>query len=165
MNTNIFKQISKFVVVGVINTGIDFAVLNLLTSLTKIYSGKWIVVFNSISFTAAVINSYFMNKRWTFHQSANIARSPADKQELDTKERGQKQTPKEFIQFVVVSVIGISINDIIVYGITTFIAPLFGLSGKLWVNAAKICATGASMIWNFIGYKFFVFKPKKEVNF
>jgi len=161
MNTNIFKQISKFVIVGVINTGIDFAVLNLLTSLTKIYSGKWIVVFNSISFTAAVINSYFMNKRWTFHQSADIARPPADNQKLNSKERGQKQTPKEFMQFVIVSVIGISINDIIVYGITTFTAPLFGLSEKLWVNAAKICATATSMVWNFIGYKFFVFKPKK----
>lgn len=141
MNSNLFKQIFKFVVVGVINTGIDFAVLNVLMFSTNIYSGKWMIIFNSISFTTAVINSYFMNKYWTFQQQS-----------------AESKPEKEFFQFIIVSVVGISINDTIVYSTTTFIPPIFGLSEKLWANVAKIFATFASMTWNFIGYKFFVFK-------
>lgn len=141
MNTNLIKQISKFVVVGVINTGIDFAILNALMFSTNISSGKWMIIFNSISFTAAVVNSYFMNKYWTFQQQI-----------------AENKPEKEFFQFIIVSVVGISINDAIVYGTTTFIPPIFGLSEKLWANVAKIFATLASMTWNFIGYKFFVFK-------
>lgn len=144
MNSVAVKQIFKFVVVGFINTAIDFAVLNTLMFMTNIYSGKLIIIFNSISFTAAIINSYFMNKYWTFQSQI-------------TENSGEK-TPKEFIQFIAVGIIGISINDAIVYAVSTFIPPIFGLSIKLWTNAAKILATAVSMIWNFIGYKFFVFK-------
>ncbi|MCL5004332.1 MAG: GtrA family protein [Patescibacteria group bacterium] len=139
----IIKQISKFIVVGVVNTGIDFAILNALMFSMKIYSGKWLILFNSISFTAAVINSYFMNKYWTF-KAQNTEDSKA----------------KQFSQFLIISVIGISINDAIVYALATFTSPLFGLSAQMWTNAAKIIATLASMAWNFIGYKFIVFKPK-----
>ncbi|MEK7062338.1 MAG: GtrA family protein [Patescibacteria group bacterium] len=154
MNTNLLKQISKFVVVGVINTGIDFAVLNALMFSMKIYSGRWLILFNSISFAAAVVNSYFLNKYWTFKtQNTNL---PA--QAEDSKS-------KEFSQFLIISVIGISINDAVVYGLATFTSPLFGFSAQMWTNVAKIFATLASMVWNFIGYKFIVFKPKESVDF
>ena len=46
----------------------------------------------------------------------------------------------------------------VVFGVTTFIPPFFGLSPELWANLAKVAATGFSLIWNFIGYKFIVFK-------
>ncbi|PIV31949.1 hypothetical protein COS33_00510 [Candidatus Wolfebacteria bacterium CG02_land_8_20_14_3_00_37_12] len=146
MNSTIIKQISKFVIVGVINTGIDFAVLNALLFSTKIYSGRWLILFNSISFSAAVINSYFLNKYWTF-KSQNVEDSKA----------------KQFSQFLIISVIGISINDAIVYGLATFTSPLFGLSAQMWTNVAKLFATAASMVWNFIGYKFIVFKKKDSI--
>jgi len=146
MNSTIIKQISKFVIVGVINTGIDFAVLNALLFSTKIYSGRWLILFNSISFSAAVINSYFLNKYWTF-KSQNVEDSKA----------------KQFSQFLIISSIGISINDAIVYGLATFTSPLFGFSAQMWTNVAKLFATAASMVWNFIGYKFIVFKKKDSI--
>lgn len=142
MNTNLLRQVSKFVVVGFINTGIDFGVLNLLMFLTGIYSGRWIIALNSISFAVAVINSYLWNKYWTFKKEGS--------------ETGQ--IAKEFSQFLVVSIVGISLNSGIVYGISTFIPALFGLSPALWVNFAKVLATAVSMAWNFTGYKFVVFK-------
>lgn len=142
MNLNLIKQFLKFAAVGVVNTTIDFAVLNLLMFLTGVYSGRWIILFNSISFTAAVINSYFLNKYWTFK-----------------KEGGETgQITREFSQFFVVSIIGLLLNSGIVYGISTFIPALFGLSSALWANFSKILATAVSMIWNFVGYKFIVFK-------
>ncbi len=138
--TRVAKQFSVFVVIGGINTTIDFAVLNMAMYLTGITNGSGLFVLNTISFFVAVINSYFMNKYWTFKDVT----------------RNQEET--KFAQFIAVSVAGSGINSSIVAGITTFIAPVFGISPVLWANIAKLLATGISLIWNFVGYKLFVFK-------
>lgn len=134
------KQFSVFVIIGGVNTAIDFAVLNIEIKITGITSGFGLFILNTISFLVAVINSYFMNKYWTF-------------QDIAKKQEGTK-----FAQFMSVSLIGSGINSSIVAGITTFIAPVFGISPILWANVAKLFATGISLIWNFVGYKLFVFK-------
>lgn len=134
------KQFSTFAVIGGINTCIDFAVFNLEIHITGITSGSGLFVLNTISFLVAVINSYFMNKYWTFHD--------VTRQKEETK----------FVQFIAVSLVGSGINSSIVASITTFVHPIFGLTPLLWANIAKIFAIGISLIWNFIGYKLFVFK-------
>ncbi|MEI7425734.1 MAG: GtrA family protein [Candidatus Moraniibacteriota bacterium] len=136
----IIKQLAKFIVVGGINTGIDFLVLNIEMILTGITSGPSMLILNSISFSVATTNSFFMNKRWTFEDSGN------------------KKDGVKFSQFLIVSIIGITINGGVVYLITSFVDPLFGLNPQLWANVAKLFATGISLVWNFIGYKFIVFK-------
>jgi putative flippase GtrA len=136
----IIAQFSRFVVVGFMNTAIDFAVLNLLMWTTGIYKGKWIILLNAISFMVAVINSYFWNRFWTF------------------RIKGPAMVPWQMSQFLVVSLIGVVINSSIVYGLTTFIPPFFGLGKELWANLAKAAATGIALIWNFLGYKFIVFR-------
>lgn len=138
------KQFSKFIIVGGVNTGIDFAVLNVLMYLTQINAGPMLFLLNCISFSVAVVNSYYMNRRWTFQEAAT---------ELD-----DKKPAVQFSQFFVVSIIGILINGGILTVITTFIPAPFGLSAQLWANVAKLFATGASLVWNFVGYKLFVFK-------
>lgn len=134
------KQLVRFVVVGGINTGIDFLVLNIEMVLSGITSGPGMIVQNSISFGIATVNSYFLNKSWTF-------------EDKDSNKEGVK-----FSQFLAVSIVGISINGGVVYLVTTFIDPVLGISPQLWANIAKLAATGISLIWNFVGYKFFVFK-------
>lgn len=136
----ILKQLAKFIIVGGINTGIDFLVLNIEMILTGITSGPSMLILNSISFSAATTNSFFMNKRWTF------------------EDKGDKKDGVKFSQFLIVSIIGITINGGVVYLITSFVDPLFGLNPQLWANVAKLFATGISLVWNFIGYKFIVFK-------
>ena len=132
------NQFSKFIVIGFMNTAIDFAILNFLMWWTGIYSGASIILLNMVSFSIAVFNSYFWNKYWTFR-------------DLD------KVEAKEFSQFILVTLIGLAINSSIVYGVTTLVSPMFGISPELWANIAKVAATGFSLIWNFIGYKFIVF--------
>lgn len=136
----IIKQLAKFVVVGGLNTGIDFLVLNIEMFLTGITSGPWMLIMNSVSFSVATVNSYYFNKYWTFQDK-----------------NAQSQT-FQFSQFLIISIIGISINGGVVYLITTFIPPMFGIGPQLWANLAKVAATGLSLIWNFLGYKFIVFK-------
>lgn len=139
----VILQLIKFGMVGFANTAVDFGILNLLMATTGITSGKNIFLLNSISFVIAVIHSYFWNKFWTF---------------------GVKKTEatKEFLQFLIVSMVGLLINGAIVYMITTWIKPMFGMTEVSWANAGKIAATVISLVWNFIGYKFIVFKKKDE---
>jgi len=141
----IILQMVKFLVVGFANTAVDFGILNILMGTTGIYSGQAIFVLNSISFVVAVVHSYFWNKLWTFKAKKTDA-------------------TKEFLQFFIVSIIGLLINGAIVFMITTWVNPVSGLADASWANVAKIAATFISLVWNFIGYKFVVFKEKKPEN-
>lgn len=136
---SLVNQIWKFAVVGFLNTAVDFLVLNLLMYFTGIYKGGLIFILNLISFSIAVINSYFLNKYFTF------------------KYKESNNGTAEFSGFVVVSIFGALINSGVVYLITQFEAP-FDLHPQIWSNFAKLTATFFSLAWNFIGYKFFVFK-------
>lgn len=139
-NNSAFIQFAKFFLVGMLNTGIDFAVYNFLMWYTQIFSGPEVSAFSVVSFIVAVTNSYFLNRYWTFqvNKTAN--------------------DPKQFVKFVSVSLVGLVLNASIIYGVTTLIDPLFGLSAVLWANLAKAIATGVVLFWNFVGYKFLVFK-------
>ena len=132
-------QFIKFAAVGVLNTAIDFGILNLLMWGFGIYKGSWIFLFNVISFSAAAANSYFINKYWTFGELSKIRAG-------------------QFVKFFIISVVGALINSGIVFAITTFIPPAFGLGEGLWANLAKLVATAVAWIWNFTMYKFVVFK-------
>jgi putative flippase GtrA len=135
-------QFLRFAVVGVLNTGIDFAILNILSYLTNITEGARIIPLKGIAFLAANINSYLINKHWTF------------------KDKSDGQGAKQFSVYLTVSIIGALINIGAVYLITTYMQPAFGMSDKLWLNVANLAATGLSLIWNFIGYKLIVFRGK-----
>ncbi len=133
-------QFGKFFIVGITNTGIDFAVYNFLMWLTGINKGFPIIAFAAISFVSALINSYLLNKYWTF------------------KDKGKTKDPAQFVKFFSVAFVGLILNTSIIYFITTILNPMFGLSPVLWANFAKAIATGFVLFWNFIGFKFFVFK-------
>lgn len=136
---SLLSQVLKFAVVGGINTGVDWVVLFLLTSLSGVHEGEQIIYFNIIAFSAAVINSYVLNKRWTFRDSS-------------AEGGGVK-----FTTFLAVSLVGVGINTGVVYTVSTLVDPMFGLPKEYWLWVGKAAATGFSMIWNFIGYKLFVF--------
>jgi len=134
----ILRQITKFIIVGGLNTFLDFAVLNFLISLSGIAAGAGFSLFKGISFLVAVTNSYFWNKYWTFESTT--------KKEL------------EFVQFVVVSAVGLFINVGVASFIVNNIGPPSAVSPALWANIGALVAVAASLIWNFLGYKFIVFR-------
>ena len=135
---NIFWQFAKYGLIGVLNTLLDFGILNFLSYLTKIYQGFWLIVFNFFAFFAANINSYFWNRYWTF-------------------EKTDRAKTQEFFKFFIVSVIGFLLNSFILWSITS-VSPMFNLSAPQWENVAKALGTIAYLLWNFFGYKIFVFK-------
>ena len=134
----VFWQIAKFIVVGGLNSFLDFAVLNLLIAVTGIATGVGFSAFKAFSFSTAVVNSYFWNKHWTFEtKSGNKA---------------------EFVEFLAVSVVGLGINVGSASLMVNYIQPLFGLNPVTWANLSALAATFLAMAWNFLGYKLVVFK-------
>jgi len=136
----VFFEIGKFASVGVLNTLIDFGILNLLSYVFSVHSGPLVALFNAISFSTALVNSYFWNKFWTFRSA------------------GSGEGAKDFAQFVFVSLIGLGLNTGIVYSLTTLVGAPGGVSPALWENVAKAIAIPVNLTWNFLGYKFWVFK-------
>ncbi|PIR04893.1 MAG: hypothetical protein COV57_02010 [Candidatus Liptonbacteria bacterium CG11_big_fil_rev_8_21_14_0_20_35_14] len=148
-------QFFKFAIVGGINTLVDFTVLYLLIFSTGITGGMGYSLFKGISFLVAVGNSYLLNKSWTFRDRS-------------------KKNSKEAIDFLFVSVIGLLINvgiaSLVVNGINPLeivIIPLASTLGfievfmsveQIWAGVGGLTATAVSLIWNFFGYKIFVFK-------
>lgn len=136
----IFWQLAKFVLVGVLNTVIDLGILGFLMWYFNITGGLIYSVFKAISFVTATTNSYFWNKFWTFE-----------------KKKG-KETDKEVLQFFIVSSIGFAINVGTASFVVNYINPQFGLTPAQWGIFGAICAAFAGLAWNFLGYKFIVFK-------
>ena len=135
-----FWQLGKFIVTGGLNTFLDFAVLNLLMSRTGIVAGWWFSLFKALSFAVAVINSYFWNKHWTFEAG------------------GKKRA--EFIEFLLISLIGLGINVGTASFMVRYIEPFSDMSAITWANASALVATALALLWNFLGYKFLVFRKK-----
>jgi putative flippase GtrA len=114
------KELIRFGIVGVGNTLIDFGVFWLLTHVF----GLWLLVANTLGFAAAVLNSYILNKYWTFGHTGRPAF-------------------KEFRNFLIVVLIGLAISNITVYA----------FAEALGVYPAKGLSIIVTMIWNYFGSK------------
>lgn len=135
-----FFQLAKFGLIGVANTVVDLGIYNLFIYMSDVSSGYPIVVFKSFSVMAAIVNSYVWNKFWSFEKK-------------ETHSIGE-----EFTQFLMVSLVGLLLN----VGITAFVVNVIGapagVAEKTWANVGGLTASILVLTWNFIGYKFFVFK-------
>jgi putative flippase GtrA len=142
----IIRQFLRFAVIGVINTGVDLLVLNLLMIVFDQRDGIHFTIFKTVSFAIAVISSYFLNKYWAF------------------EDKNKKEEVRKFSQFIAVSIIGALINVGIASLVVSIRPDAFITSvsvdtfNQIWGNFAALCGTAIGLIWNFLGYKFVVFK-------
>ncbi len=143
-------QFVKYCILGFLNSAIDFGVLNLISLYTGLTSGFIIGGVNVPGFVIAAANSYFWNKFWVFAKER--------KEGLPVGQTREKVDYSDIFTFVIIVVSGIIINGAIVVFISTYINPFFGLSPERWLNIAKVSATAIALVWNFLGFKFLVFK-------
>lgn len=135
-------QLTKFVLVGGSNFLIDLGVLNFFIAITGISQGFWAIIFKSLSFLVAVTWSFSWNKFWTFRS-------------LETSSAG-----RQFIEFFLVTGVGFLINIGGFSAINDWIGPHGGIPAKTWASVAATGAAGIGLVWNFLGYKFLVFKKR-----
>lgn len=126
MNNKLLNQILKFGVVGGLAFIIDYGILYLLTEFCGIPS----LLSAAISFIVSVIFNYILSIKWVFDVN-------------------KKQTANDIIVFMVLSTIGLGINELII-----FIGNILGI----YYMISKIGATAIVMVYNFITRKIFVEK-------
>lgn len=126
INNKLLLQIIRFSIVGGIATLIDFAVLYIL----KEFLGFHPILANTLSFTVSVIYNYIASIHWVF--------------DVD-KEKNKK---KQFALFVIFSIIGLLINNAIMW--------ICIVKYRIHYLIGKVLATIIVMIFNFVTRKKFL---------
>jgi len=134
----------KFFAVGLLNTFVDLGILNILLFTTGLGHKGGVIysIFKALSFSAAVINSYYFNKLWVF------------------KGQGQKNVATQFPTFLLISIIGgfinVSVATAVVTSVPAILVPL-----QFWPTFGALCGSLTAFTWNFLGYNYIVFNGKK----
>lgn len=118
-------EFTKFALVGMLNTGVDVAIFFLLTWLGIPYVAAQVV-----SYSCGAVNSYLLNKVWTF-RSCGLSYA-------------------EIVRFVAVNLTSL--------GISVVLLTLLHDKAGLGLAAAKGGATVCALAANFLGNKLWVFK-------
>ena len=140
------SQIARFAIIGVINTAVDLAVLNTLIALShRGRTGLLYSFFKAISFLFAVLNSYWLNSRWAFRQTA------------------RQNTSMRIGRFLSVSVLGLAINVGAASWVAVFTEP-FGWLARWWPSVAALAGAACGLAFNFAGYKYLVFFTRRTAR-
>jgi hypothetical protein len=123
----LIDQILKFGVVGGLAFLIDYGLLYVLTEFVGIHY----LISSVISFTVSLIFNYILSIKWVFDVT-------------------KKQTAKEITIFVILSVIGLGINQVVMYVGSDLL--------HIYYMLTKIVATAIVMVWNFVTRKIFIEK-------
>jgi putative flippase GtrA len=118
----------KFSVVGLINTAIDVTLFALL-----IHVLNWDVLpANILSYSAGILNSFLMNKCWTFQDQKPLSRSL-----------------KPFTNFVLINVSSLFLSSGAVWIFAQYLPEML----------AKLGSVGLVFVWNYSMTRLLVFSP------
>ena len=126
------KQFTKFVIVGLVNTAIDFFIYFSLTRGTDFFE-QHLLSANIIAFSIAATNSFFWNKKWTFRDQG-------------------KNYHVQYSKFLIVSIGGLLLSQ----GIFVLGVHYLKISDIITKLAAVVIVT----FWNFALNKLWTFKSK-----
>lgn len=146
------KRLNRFLLVGVVNTAFNFAILNL-----SFYEFKTSRVVSSIIATGCVaVVSFYLNHNFVFQHKEHSWRQP--------------------VYFLAVMLSGTMLIHNSIFALSSWIISkhtegllgfigLFGLhvSGNFMnINVSNIIGSLSSRLWNYNGYRLLVFKDRKE---
>ena len=135
-------QFGKFFLVGGFNFLLDAAILNFFLVATKLTAGLPQTGFKGASFVFGIVSSYMLNKHWTFSAGSSENKS------------------KEIYQFVLVSGVGFVLNVGLDYFFVNMVGSFWNMKPIIWAQFSAVMAAAIAMFWNFLGYKFIVFKVR-----
>lgn len=133
INSEISRKFIKFGIVGVLNTGLDFGIYFSLTRGFDFFQVHYLFA-HSIAFVCATVNSFALNRSWTFHS------------------RSQRLL-RQYAIFFLLQVINLGFSSLII---------IFAINGLGWHDMlAKALASIIVLCWNFILSRKIVFKKEK----
>jgi len=136
------KRFAKFAIVGAAGSITDFTVLNVLVQVF----GSSLVVANTFSFIAAVIQNFTLNRLWTFPESQS------------------RRAGGQLLQFVGVSIVGLGINQLVFLSIHHALEAMWisalgqDLGFIVSYNFAKLFAIGVVLFWNFSANRLWTYR-------
>ena len=124
----VFIQLIRYTFVGGFAFIVDFFLLWFLTDICHIHY----LISASLSFLAGLIINYLISTRWVF-----------DKSKVSNKKL-------EFLFFGLIGVVGLGLNDLLIWLLTDF--------SKFHYLVSKIIAVFLVYLWNFFARKYLLYK-------
>ena len=142
------RQVFRFGFVGGLNTVVDLLILNMLLLLFPTNSTRMILIFSAIAYSLGAVNSFLLNKYWTFGYQ-------------------QRTTWKEVVRFILTTLCGIMWSSIILWLASNALHPIL-IHPTIWANASKVVAICGTALINYLGMSLWVFvnkAPEEHMRF
>ncbi len=142
---SVATQLTRFSLVGVLNTGIDFLITNLLFIILAPESMLGLTLISIAACLVAAGNSYLINSRWTFND--------------------QMAQPGQVRRFIVFAGLGLVVNTAVFLFVARYLPLVIELGELTNLNIAKLAGVICAMGVTFVGYRFGVFYSQSIANF
>lgn len=130
---NELARFIRFLAVGVSGTLVDFAILSLLKSL-----GWPTLPANFVSYSCGIINNYLLTRFWVYPEAR------------------AKQNLVQVFQFLLISLTGLLLNNLLVLALERPAGELLGNVAYGFLPA-KVIATLIVLLWNFFANRLWTF--------
>lgn len=129
-NDDIRIQFFRYIIVGGLAFGIDYVTLFVLTEFVHIYY----LLSAAISFGLGLTVNYILSMRWVFQSE-------------------QKNTISEFVIFGLIGVVGLGMNQFVIWFLTERI--------RIYYMISKLFSTAIVLLWNFLARRRLMMKRVK----
>lgn len=126
---NLFIQLIRYTIVGGLAFIVDFGLLFVLTE----YLGLHYIASATCSFLAGLLVNYYISTAWVFESAIKSKRM-------------------EFTLFALIGVIGLGLNDLLIW--------VFTEKFHLYYMFSKLLTAVLVYLWNFLGRKYLVFNKQ-----
>jgi putative flippase GtrA len=140
-HSHVFSQVLRFALTGGLNTLVDLLILNALLGFFPTTSTFTLLAYNTLAYSLGAINSFLLNKYWTFTSR-------------------QKMTHGELARFTLITLCGIGWSSAILWLASTLLHP-FLVNAAVWANASKIVAIAGTALISYLGMRLWVFVSKR----
>lgn len=131
----VVRQFVKYAIVGCLNVGLYLAIFNLL-----LLADVHVLAANAIAFSITSVNSFFLNKAWSFRDQRRHA------------------VVRQYFTFVFFTLVGLGLNT----GVLSLLLIPLDTYGTIGKNLAALGSVPVSVIWNFTSYRLWTFKDPKR---
>lgn len=126
---NLLIQLIRYTIVGGLAFVVDFGLLFVLTE----YAGLHYILSATCSFLAGLLVNYYISTAWVF-------------------ESAFKSKQIEFTLFALIGVVGLGLNDLLIW--------IFTENFQIYYMLSKLITAVLVYLWNFLGRKYLVFNKQ-----
>ena len=146
--SHLLRQVLRFGLAGGLNTLVDLLILNALLGFFPTTSTLMLLAYSSLAYSLGAVNSFLLNKYWTFASK-------------------QKVTRAELARFTLITLCGIGWSSAILWLASTLLHPIL-VNPTVWANASKVVAIAGTALISYLGMRLWVFvskRPKQPSQF